>query len=148
MTEAEWARQKAELIRRQGSASGGLDPKARRELGEKKRAATPKMWLDTRQSLRRRMDLINQSLGENVLQWAGLDNNKVVIRIQGEFDEILSVTYHPDILELRCEFPNRTEIYRPKVAASGEVLFRENQGTEKNPEDLAQHIFDQFVVSL
>ncbi len=147
MAEAEWARQKAELIRSQGSASG-LDPKARRELGEKKRAATPKMWLDTRQSLRHRMDLINESLGENVLQWAGLDNNKVVIRIQGEFDEILSVTYHPDILEVRCEFPNRTEIYRPKAAASGEILFREHKGMEKNPEDLAEHIFDQFVVSL
>jgi hypothetical protein len=147
MTEAEWAKRKAERIRTQGG-EGALDPKARRVLGEIKRAQTPKMWLDTRQSLRRRMDLVNQNLGENVLQWAGLDNNKVVIRIQGEFDEILSVTYFPDILEVRCEFPDNTLIFRPKVTAEGEVVFREHKGLEKTPEALAEYIFDTFVVSL
>jgi hypothetical protein len=147
VSENDWAKQKADRIRAQGVASG-LDAKARRELGDLKRAHTPKMWIDTRQSLRRRMDLINQNLGENVLQWAGLDNNKVVIRLQGEFDEILSVTYHPDILQVLCEYPNRTEVFRPKVTAERAVVFREHQGAEKTPETLAEHIFDQFIATL
>ena len=65
------------------------------------------MWMETRQSLRKRMDLINENLGEHMLEWAGLDANKVVVRAMEEVDQLLTVTYHPDILEIRCEYQMR-----------------------------------------
>ena len=86
------------------------------------------------------MDLINENLGEHMLEWAGLDANKVVVRAMEEVDQLLTVTYRPDILEIRCEYPNETENYRPKVTANKEVVFLEKFGDERRTEDLAEHI--------
>ena len=94
------------------------------------------------------MDLINNSLGEQILEWAGMDINKVVVRAVGEFDQLLSVSYHPEILEIRCEFLNEVETYRPKVTTTKEVVFRGQDGGEGSAEDLAEHIYDKFVASL
>jgi len=147
MTPNEWAQQKVELIRRQ-RGGGDVDKQARKEIGALKRQQMPKMWLETRQSLRRRMDLINEMLGEHMLEWAGLDNNKVVVRAMEVVDQLLTVTYHPDILAIRCEYPSGTEEYRPKVLSSKEVIFLEEHGDERRSEELAEHIFDRFVASL
>ena len=120
----------------------------RKEVGELKRSQMPKMWTETRQSLRRRMDLINEGLGEHMLEWAGLDANKVVVRALEAVDQLLTVTYSPDILVIRCEYPNDREEYRPKVTASNEVVLLEEHGGEKRADELAEHIFDKFTASL
>ncbi len=143
----EWAQKKAEEIRKQ-RGGGDADKKLRKEVGELKRAQMPKMWTETRQSLRKRMDLINESLGEHMLEWAGLDANKVVVRALEAVDQLLSVTYHPDILVIRCEYPNGREEYRPSVTAAKEVVFLEEHGDERRADDLAEHIFDRFAASL
>ena len=147
MDQNEWAQQKAEQHRKQRGGSDA-DKKVRKEVGELKRSQMPKMWTETRQSLRRRMDLINDSLGEHMLEWAGLDANKVVVRALEAVDQLLSVTYSPDILVIRCEYPNDREEYRPKVTASNEVVLLEEHGGEKRSDELAEHIFDKFTASL
>ncbi len=147
MNSNEWAQQKVAQIRRRRGGSD-TDKKVRKEMGELKRSQMPKMWMETRQSLRRRMDLINESLGEHMLEWAGLDANKVVVRAMEVVDQLLSVTYHPDVLAIRCEYPSGKEEYRPKVTATSEVVFLEEHGDEKRTEELAEHIFDRFVMSL
>jgi hypothetical protein len=147
MDQNEWAQKKAEQIRKQRGGSDE-DKKVRKEVGELKRSQMPKMWTETRQSLRRRMDLINERLGEHMLEWAGLDANKVVVRALEAVDQLLSVTYHPDILVIRCEYPDGREEYRPKVTANKEVVLLEARGDEKRADELAEHIFDKFTAGL
>jgi hypothetical protein len=147
MNPNEWAQQKAEQIRKQRGGSDE-DKKVRKETGELKRSQMPKMWTETRQSLRRRMDLINENLGEHMLEWAGLDANKVVVRALEAVDQLLSVTYLPDVLVIRCEYPNGSEEYRPKVTPTKEVVLLEEHGDERRADDLAEHIFDKFSASL
>jgi hypothetical protein len=137
MSEINWAKQNAERIREIGRASG-LD----------QRAHTPKMWLEARQALRRRLDSINQALGEDVLQWVGTDANAVVIRIQDESDEILCVNYRPDILEIRCEYTKSSQVFRPQVTPGRVTVFCEKAGAGMSPDALVEHILDHFIGSL
>lgn len=138
----EWAQKKAAEVRQQREQAES-QRKAYLLDSEHLKNDTPKLWNELCQNLKSRIDTLNQALGEKSL-FQDIRPNETVIGINGKQSRT-TLTFDPQGLEISCMIVSAVTQYKAK-AFEGNVSFSDrNTGSNYAPDQLAEHVLNQFI---
>jgi hypothetical protein len=104
-----------------------------------KKAHAPKLWMEIRSSMKKKMELLNETLGEVHLHWLSVKESEV--RIGLGVDRLNSTdgyaAFDPATLEINTQPVASGTTYKP-VIQNGNVVFVSKAGHVETPEQIAQ----------
>ena len=139
-----WAEDNARKIAAQRQQS---DTERRIRLADQElvRTASPGLWQETREALKKRVTLLNKAAKEDVLMLVD-EPNEISVRVQPENVHQAVVEFDPEQAVIRCMLVNTSTDYTVRAVGRQAVLTEGNRHlAPTTPDKIAKQALDHLI---
>lgn len=136
MEEEKWAQRIASEISERGENKKREDVKLIIEYDLKK-AHAPKFWEETRDAIKRKVELLNKTLDKTAMTWLSTKASEVIVGFGDEVPAQATASFDPKTLRIETSAFFIPASYHP-IIQNGAVVFKADTGAVQTPDQIAE----------